>query len=317
MGGIMTAKDGWRITKQAVKDFFKDDAMTLSAALAFYAGLSLAPLVVLLLWASSFLGQDTQERVVNQAISVVGPGAGEGIRNLIKNAQETPNAGTIAGIIGIVTLVLAATGVFGQLQRSLNLIWDVQAKGGALTILFKRLVSLLMVMGIWVLLLAAVVMSAVLSTMGRTMQDALPGGEILWQVVDFLVPLFIFIPVFALLFKFVPDVRIKWRDVWVGATVTAVLFVIGKLGLGLYLGRGGTTSAYGAAGAFMALLLWVYYSSLIIFLGAEITQCWARYAGSPITPAKDAQWLGRDKPIGRPKHDEDFPGARQGRPRPA
>jgi membrane protein len=310
----MNAKDGWRITKQAVKDFFKDDAMTLSAALAFYAGLSLAPLVVLLLWVSSFLGADTQERVVNQAVSVVGPGAGEGIRNLIQSAQQSPNAGTIAGIIGIVTLVLAATGVFGQLQRSLNLIWDVQARGGALAIIFKRLVSLLMVMGIWVLLLAAVVLSAVISTMGRTMEQSLPGGAILWQVVDFVVPLAIFIPVFALLFKFVPDVKIRWKDVWVGAIVTSVLFVIGKVGLGLYLGRSGTTSAYGAAGAFMALLLWVYYSSLIIFFGAEVTQCWARFAGTPITPAKDAQWLGRDKAIGRPKHDEDFP---RGQARPA
>jgi membrane protein len=311
----MTAKDGWRVLVQTVKDFFKDDAMTLSAALAFYAGLSLAPLLVLLLWISSMLGKETQDKVVEQVISVVGSKAGESIRDLIQSADSNPHAGTIAGIIGIATLIMSATGVFGQLQRSLNLIWDVKASGGILLTIMKRLTSLLMVMSLWVLLLASMLLSAGVAAMGKSVQGSLPGGEWLWQVVSFVAPLVLFIPLFALLFKYVPDVRIRWRDVWVGGTVTAVLFALGKLGLGIYLGKAGTTSAYGAAGAFMALLLWVYYSSLIIFLGAEVTQVWARFMGTPITPAKNAHWIGNEKPIGEPKHAEAFPG--RARPRTA
>jgi membrane protein len=312
----MKAKDGWRALVRAVKDFFRDDAMTLAAALAFYAGLSLAPLLVLLLWVSSFLGEGTKDKVVDQLVSMVGPTAGKAIQDLIESAEATPNAGTIAGIIGIVTLALSATGVFGQLQRSLNLIWDVKAEGGFLTTVLKRLVSLAMVMGIWVLLLASMVLTAALSAVGQSVQHSLPGGEVVWQVVGAVVPLVIFIPVFALLFKFVPDVRIQWKDVWFGGAVTAVLFILGKVGLGIYLGRASTTSAYGAAGAFMAMLLWVYYTSLILFFGAEVTQAWAKMRGSPITPDSDARWLGREKTIGEPKHVE--PKAPRGhRPRPA
>lgn len=298
----MKAKEGWRVLVRSVKDFLRDDAMTLAAALAFYAGLSLAPLIVLLLWATSFLGEDTRQKVIDQAIGMVGPKAGGGIRDIIESASESPNAGTVAGVVGIVMLALSATGVFGQLQRSLNLIWDVKASGGFLVTVLKRLVSLAMVAGLWVLLMASMFLSAAVATMGKTMQGTLPGGEWLWQAISFLTPLLLFIPVFAALFKFVPDVRIKWKDVWFGAVVTAVLFALGQVGLGIYLGRSGTTSAYGAAGAFMALLLWVYYTSLIIFFGAEVTQVWAKVRGSPIAPDSDAQWIGNEKPIGEPKH---------------
>ncbi len=315
----MKAKEGWRILVRSVKDFFRDDAMTLAAALAFYAGLSLAPLIVLLLWASSFLGPETREKVIDQAVSMVGAKAGEGIRGITEAAEANPNAGTIAGIIGLATLAMSATGVFGQLQRSLNSIWDVKATGGFLITIIKRLVSLAMVMALWLLLMASMFVSAAVAAMGKTMENALPGGHILWQVVGFVAPVLVLIPVFAALFKFVPDVRIRWKDVWFGAIVTAVLFAVGQVGLGIYLGRSGTTSAYGAAGAFMALLLWVYYTSLIILFGAEVTQARAKMRGSPISPDSDAQWVGNEKPIGEPKHTEprrsEMP--RGHRPRPA
>jgi membrane protein len=311
----MKARDSWTITKRTVQSFLRDDAITLAAALAFYAGLSLAPLIVLLVWITSFLNPEMQQRILEQAVGVVGQGGAEGLRMIMQNAAQQPEAGSIAGIISIIMLVLAATGVFGQLQRSLNLIWDVESTGtGIVSMIFKRLLALLMVFAIGAFLIASMILSAVISGGSRMAGGMFAALPWLWQIVDFVAPLLLFVPLFAALFRFVPDVKIQWRDVWVGATFTAALFALGKAVLGMYLGQGGVNSAYGAAGSFLALLLWVYYSSMIIFLGAEMTQVWAWYTGSAIRPSKHAKWR-HTKPIGKPK--DELHEAPDAHPRPA
>jgi membrane protein len=299
----MTFKDARELFTDAGKSFIKDDAFTLAGALAFYAALSLAPLIVLLLWAASFMGPETQQQLTQQMQQLVGPQGGEGIMMIIQNAQQEPGLGTAAGIISLVMLMFAATGAFAQLQHTMNLIWDVRAKSGqgVWGVVRGRLLALGLVVLLGVLLLASMIFSAVVSGVVTQMADQVPGGQALWQVLNFLLPLVVFIPMFAVIFKYLPDVKISWGVVWVGAVVTAIMFEVGNQLIGLYLAYGGATSAYGAAGSLIALLLWVYYSSLILFFGAELTQTWARMSGRRIAPADNAERYEHVKPIGEPK----------------
>lgn len=299
----MTLKEARELFTEAFKGFTRDDAFTLAGSLAFYAALSLAPLVVLMVWAASFLGPQAVDRLTQQMTEVVGEQGGEAISMVIQNAQQEPGLGTIAGIISLVILIIAATGAFAQLQHTMNLIWDVRAKPGqgVMGIVRQRGMALLMIVVLGLLLLGSIIFSAVVTTIVAQFADQIPGGQALWQILNFVIPLVIFIPLFAVVFKYLPDVKIAWRDVWIGAAVTAVMFEIGNQLIGLYLARGGVTSAYGAAGSFMALLLWVYYSSLILFFGAELTQAWARLSGRRIKPADNAERYEHVKPIGEPK----------------
>lgn len=283
----------WAMLKQVFSDFSEDDAMTLSGALAFYAALALSPLLVLLLTVTQFLGQDTQQKMISQMEQVVGPQAGQMVGTVISNAQQNPHAATLAGILGLATLAFSATGLFAQLQHSLNRIWDVQPKPseGYMGWIRKRLVGLGLIIVIGVLLLASVVVTAAL---GMILQQS---GWI-WQAVSFAVSLAIMILLFAVTFKYLPDVKISWRNVWAGATLTAVLFTIGRYLIGLYLSRSSVGSAYGAAGSLIIMLLWVYYSAAIVFLGAELTQVYGVHSGRKIEPSQHAQWL----PEARSKH---------------
>jgi membrane protein len=277
--------------KGAAKDWSDDNASRLAAALAYYTLLSLAPLVVIsIAVAGAVLGDEAARGQISaQMSSVVGPEAARGLESVVDSARA-PTSGIIGTVIGIVTLLLGASGAFGELQASLNTIWEVEPKPnrGFWGMIKDRFFSFSMVLVVAFLLLVSLVLSAALAAVGNFFSHTLPGGELLWQVLNILISLAIITALFALIFKVVPDAEVAWRDVWVGALLTAVLFTIGKLLLGLYLGKSSMESSYGAAGSLVALVVWVYYTSQIVFFGAEFTQQQARLNGREIKPSANA-----------------------------
>jgi membrane protein len=297
------------ILKQSVRDFIDDDAPTMAAALSYYTVFSLPPLIVLLLM---LLGavldpQDIQGSVEGQISGLMGPQGGEQVRTIIANADRPGSGNVVATVLGLVALVLGATGVFGQLQAALNRAWEVgpdPEQGGFKSFVMKRVFSLGMVLGLAFVLLVSLVLSAGLSAFGDSIAGFLPEGlsEPLLHVINFAISFGVITLLFASMYKVLPDATIAWRDVWIGAAFTAFLFTVGKFLLGLYLGRSNPGEAFGAAGALALMLVWIYYSSMIVFLGAEFTQAWANRRGSGITPEKGAvrvvQETRRERPSG-------------------
>lgn len=281
----------WSTVKETVNDWLDDGAMSLAAALAYYSLLSLAPLLVISVAVAGLVfGQDAARgQVAGELGGVVGAEAAEGIQSVVANAQS-PVSGVLSTIVGVVTLFVGASGVFGELQSSLNSIWEVKRKPGRgiWGEVKDRFWSFTMVLGVAFLLLVSLLLNSLLSALGATFSQALPGGELLWQGLNALFSLAVITGLFALIFKYVPDAEVKWRDVWLGAAVTAALFTIGKLLLGLYLGKAAIGSSYGAAGSLIALVVWVYYAAQILLLGAEFTQVQARRSGREIRPAQGA-----------------------------
>ena len=288
-GGRVQA--AWSLIKESASEWQDDKASTLAAALAYYTLLSIAPLIVLAVAVAGLVFGDEAARgqIAEQIGAVVGSQAGEAIESIALNAKA-PESGLVSTVVGIAVLLFGASGVFGELQTSLNTIWEVEPKPGrgVLGMIKDRFFSFTMVLGVAFLLLVSTVLSAAIASLGSFLESSLPGGEALWMVLNFAISLGIIALLFALIYKVIPDAQMHWRDVWVGASVTAVLFTIGKLLVGLYLGKSTFVSSYGAAGSIVALVVWVYYSSQIVFLGAEITQVYARRFGSRITPSKDA-----------------------------
>lgn len=281
----------WETVKETISDWLDDNASRLAAALAYYALLSLAPLLVITVavvgW---FVGADAARgRVAGELGAIVGGEAAQGIQAVAENAQS-PAAGVVSTVVGIVTLFVGASGVFGELQSSLNTVWEVAPKPGRgiMGQVRDRFLSFTMVLGVAFLLLVSLVVSSALSAVGTFMAGALPGGEAVWQVLNFVISLGVVTCLFALIYKVVPDAKIQWRDVWLGALVTAVLFTLGKLALGLYLGKAAPGSSYGAAGSIIALVIWVYYAAQILLVGAEFTQVQARRRGRGIQPSEGA-----------------------------
>lgn len=281
----------WQLTKETASDWSDDNATRLAAALAFYTVLSIAPLLVLAIAIVSLVfGEDAARgQVASELAGIVGPQAGEGIQTVIQHA-DSPSGGAIGSIVSVVVLLFGASGVFGELQAALNTIWEVKPKPGLgiKGFLRARLFSFTMVLSVAFLLLVALVLSAGLSAVGAFFEHKLPGGAGLWQVINFVISFGVITVLFALIFKTVPDVRIEWRDVWMGAALTALLFTIGKFALGLYLGRASVASPYGAAGSIIVLVIWVYYATQILFMGAEFTQVYARSRGAKLIPSKHA-----------------------------
>jgi membrane protein len=220
---------------------------------------------------------------------LVGGPAAAGIEAIVASAQS-PAAGVLSTLVGVVTLFIGASGVFGELQASLNTVWEVQARPGRTlwNEVKARFFSFTMVLGVAFLLLVSLLVNAVLSVLGAKFSAALPGGEVVWQALNFLLSLAVVSALFALIFKYIPDAHVRWGDVWLGGIVTAVLFTVGKLLLGLYLGKAAVGSAYGAAGSVIALIVWVYYAAQIFLFGAEFTQVQARRRGHAIEPASGA-----------------------------
>ncbi|HYP89108.1 MAG TPA: YihY/virulence factor BrkB family protein [Polyangiaceae bacterium] len=287
----------WETIKETATDWLDDNASRLAAALAYYSLLSLAPLLVIsVAVAGLFFGADAARgKVAGELGSIVGAEAAQGIQSVVASAQS-PSSGVIGTIVGIVTLFAGASGVFGELQSSLNTIWEVKPKpaGAVLGELKERFWSFTMVLGVAFLLLVSLVLSSALSAIGSTFSEALPGGEVVWQLINFAFSLSVVTGLFALIFKYIPDAEIRWKDVWLGAAVTAALFTIGKFLLGLYLGKAAVGSSYGAAGSIIALVVWVYYAAQILFLGAEFTQVQAKRRGREIRPSKGAVRLVRN-----------------------
>jgi membrane protein len=287
----MHVKDAWATVKETASDWSDDNASRLAAALAYYSLLSLAPLLVIVIAVAGFFyGVDAARgKVAGELGAVVGGEAAQGIQSVAASARSH-TGGVVSTVVGVATLFVGASGVFGELQSSLNTIWEVKPKPGRglLGQLKDRFLSFTMVLGVAFLLLVSLVLSTVLSGLGNAVAGALPGGEGIWQVVTFLFTFSVVTGLFALIFKYIPDAQIQWRDVWLGAAVTALLFTVGKFLLGLYLGKAAPGSSYGAAGSIIALVVWVYYAAQILFLGAEFTQVQARRNGTGIRPSKDA-----------------------------
>ena len=273
--------------KQTFAEWSEDKAPRLSAALAFYTMLSLAPLLIITLKIVGKLWGD--EAAQGQVESVVGGAtggqAGTVVQELLKNASQ-PGQGILATVVSAAVLLFSASGVFGELQNSMNTIWEVKPKAGRgiMGIINDRFFSFTLVIGTAFLLLVSLVISAVLHAIS---ESVLPGQGWLWQIVNIAVSLAVVTGLFALMFKYLPDVKIGWRPVLVGAAITAVLFTIGKQLLSWYFARG-TTSVYGQFGAMVAILLWVYYTGQIVFLGTEFTQVYARATGERIITSPNA-----------------------------
>jgi len=282
----------WKLLSATYTKWAKDHAQSLGAALAFYAVFSLAPLLLIVIAiAGSVFGQEAaQGQIIGQIQGLVGEESANAIQSMIEEARK-PAAGIIATVLAMVMLLLGATGVFAQLQEALNTIWSVEEKPGEglWKLLKDRFVSLMAVLGTGFLLLISLIISAGLSAIGAALGNFLPVPGFLLQIINFFVSFAIVTLLFAMIYKLLPDISIQWGDVWIGAIIASLLFTIGKFLIGLYLGTSGVTSTYGAAGSLITVLLWVYYSSLIFFLGAEFTQVYAREYGSGVVPAENAE----------------------------
>ncbi len=253
-----------------------DHGSMLASSLAYYTMFSMAPLLVIsIALAALIFGDEASSGQLFSAVrDLVGDEGAATIQSMVQSANQHKEGGILATCLGVITLMIGATSVFISLQESLNLIWGVVQKrdAGLLGMLRQRLLSFGMVGGIAFLLLVSLVASAALSALGKFMSSGLPGGLALWHIVNFVVSFGVTTCLFAMIFKILPDVKLKWRWVWKGAIFTSFLFEIGKFAIGLYLGKGSVASSYGAAGSIAVVLIWIYYSSIILFLGAEFTK---------------------------------------------
>lgn len=284
----ITVKGLGQVLKSAGTGFMKDSVPKLSAALAYYTIFSMGPmLVVVIFLANLFLGQQAAEGTVYaQARDLVGDQAALQIQEIIRNATLS-GASNVAAIIGFTTLFIGATTVFSEIQDSINRIWHlkVKAKRGWLKMLLNRLLSFSLVLGLGFILLVSLFVNTLVEGMMGRLQELFPSRSVqLVYVTNLLVTLFIISLLFAIIFKVLPDAIIRWKDVVIGALVTAILFMIGKFGITFYINRSDVGSAYGAAGSLAVLFVWVYYSSMILYYGAEFTKCYAIKYGSEIRP---------------------------------
>jgi membrane protein len=276
-------KTYFTLFKQTFTEFSRDKVPRLGAALAYYTIFSLAPLLLIVIAIAGIVfGHDAaQGKIFEQLRGVLGSTTAEAMQEMVKNAAK-PKSGSIATILGIATLILGASGVFGQLKDALNTIWDVKAKeGGGIMILIKdRFLSFAMVFGVGFLLMVSLVIDTAIAAMGKYAGSHLPGGEALWHVVELAFSFGVVTVLMAGIFRLLPDLKIEWRDVWLGAALTSLLIVLGKFALSIYFARSAVGSSFGAAGSLVIVLLWVYYSAQILLFGAEFTQVYARSHGS-------------------------------------
>ncbi|MFW6042663.1 MAG: YihY/virulence factor BrkB family protein [Chloroflexota bacterium] len=285
----MDAKTLFSIAKQSFQEWSEDRAPNEAAALAYYTMLSVPALLLLIQW---LLGQvvsdQVQEQVISFVVEAVRGGGGEAIRSMIETADQ-PGGGAIATIVSLATLAFSATGVLVQLEQALNRMWEIAEEDkGFVEKARERLSSLLIVLVLGLFLLISTVASTLVNAFAETLVDVLPVGVWVVQLINVLVSVMLLTVLFGAALKVIPNAIVEWSDVWLGAAVTAVLFIIGQYVISFYLGRSAPGSAYGAAGSIVALLVWIYYSALILFLGAEFTQVYANRFGSHIKPDEDA-----------------------------
>jgi len=286
-------KNIFTVLKSASKEWMSKDPFRESAVIAYYSIFSLPGLlVVIVTLAGYFFGRDAvNSHLTAQITGTLGADTAEQIRNIILKASEAKHS-LVAGIIGIVTILVGATGVFAEFQKSLNSIWEVKtdkSKSGIWNIIRVRLFSFGLIVSIAFILIVSLVVSATLSALGNWLSNHFSDSfELALQVTNFILSLIILASLFALMFKFFPDAKIKWRHVWVGSIVTAFLFDIGKFALGFYFGKANPGTGYGAAGSVILIMLWVSYSSMIVFYGAEFTRAYTALYYGTILPSEIA-----------------------------
>jgi membrane protein len=292
----VTRHNYWGLATESIAKFWEDSPFQLAAALSFYTVLSLSPLVLIVVAAAGLVlgDQPVRSELLSQIRALVGEAGAETVRTVL---ESTTIRGQSLGsmIVGIITLLFGATTVFTQLQSSLNQIWDVKTavktatrRGLLWSLIRTRLLSLALILVVGFLLLVSLVVSAVLAAFQDYLSRVFPGGGTLWQIANLLVSLVVIAVLIAMVYRLLPDVRLDWPDVWVGAAATSVLFGAGKFLIGLYLGHASIGSSYGAAGSLVVFLVWIYYSSLIMFLGAEITVVYARHRRGRVRPREHA-----------------------------
>lgn len=286
-------KDLLSLLKESYSEWNDDDPFRMSAAMSYYAIFSLPGLLLIVISVAGFIfGEEAvQGEISTQISSMIGSDAAKNVEEMISNVHQNESS-IWATIIGFATLIFGATGLFYQLQISLNQIWEVQVKKeeGIKKVLVDRITSFGVILVIGFLLLISLVLTAALSAFSDFIKENLPSYLIyVFYIVEFLVSYGIITLLFATIYKVLPDVNIRWKTVWIGAAVTAALFVIGKFALGIYFGKSDPGSAYGAAGSLILILLWVSYSCLILFFGAEFTQVYARRYGHKIEPNSHAR----------------------------
>ena len=289
----MKISDAWGLIKESVTAWIDDYAPSMGAALAYYTVFSLAPLLLIVIAVAGLVfGQEAvRGEIVAQLGGLLGEEGANGVQALLKSADE-PKEGLVSSIVGVVLLLIGATTVFAELQSALDRIWRVparQGESGLWALLRSRILSFGLVLGLGFMLLVSLVVGAALAAFGSWWGSLFDGWEIVLQIVNLAVSLALSTALFAMIYKSMPRATIAWRDVWIGAVVTAVLFETGKFLIGLYLGKSGIASGFGAAGSIVVLLVWVYYSAQIFLLGAEFTWVYARKHGSHLaSPVKGA-----------------------------
>jgi membrane protein len=275
---------------ETVREWSDDRASRLAAALAFYTTFSIAPLLVIVIALTSVVFGEAAVRgqIERELGSLVGEEAAAFVQDLIVRGRREDSRGW-ASVFGVLALLFGATGAFAELRGALNTVWDIEPESGNFLagLLESRLLSFAMVLGVGFLLLVSLVLSAALAALTESLGRFAGSDEaVVVQAAAFVTSFLVVTALFAMIFKFLPDAEIHWKDVWIGASATALLFSGGKLLIGLYLGRSAVSSTYGAAGALAVLLLWVYYSAQILLLGAEFTQVYARRFGSHSLPVE-------------------------------
>jgi membrane protein len=278
-------KNIFPLLKETAGEWVEDKAPRLGAALAYYTVFSIAPLLIIAITITGLVFADSQQQVLSEVRKLMGDKGAEAIQSMITAAQK-PAQSIVATILGFVTLFFGAAGVVIQLKDALNTIWDVEnaPSGGLMGFVKKYFLSFGVVLGIGFLLLVSLLLEAGLAVVGQFVKDNMPALGVFMQVGGLVISFGAITLLFGMLFKFLPDIKVAWRDVWIGALLTSGLFVVGKIGLGLYLGKAAAASAYGAAGSLVIMLLWIYYSAQILFFGAEFTQVYSRRHGSRYDP---------------------------------
>jgi membrane protein len=288
----------WSLLRQTVSEWQEDKASRLAAALAYYTVFSLAPVLVIALAVAGLVFGDEAARgaLDDQLAGLMGREGADFVAEAVEAARE-PRENALASLVGVVLLLFGASGVFGQLHDALNTIWEVAPKKeeGLLALVRSRFVSFTMVLGVGFLLLVSLVLSALLAGIASLFGGGAEEQAVVWSVVHFLASFAVVTVLFAMIYKVLPDVELAWSDVWIGALMTSLLFTVGKWLIGLYLGNSSVGSAFGAAGSLAVVLVWVYYSAQILFLGAEFTQVYAHRYGSGAVPAPQAEPVTEEK----------------------
>lgn len=271
------------IVRSTVDAFNDDELITRAAALAFYAALSFAPLLLLLVWTVSVIQPAWLARILAMLTSIVGTRAAGAIDDIVRSARAHPHLGSVAGLVGTGITLFSASAVFAQLQGTLNRVWHVKPKPGAAigAWLRARAHAFALLVGVGFLLIVSFVASAAI-------QELLPGNDGSWKVTEYMVSVAVFVVAFGGMYRVLPDATIEWKDAAIGALMTTLLFLLGKYGIDFYISRANVGGAYGPAAAFVVLLTWVYYSSIIVLVGAALTRATAEARGKPILPSEHA-----------------------------